>query len=139
MSRACEVFVDNGASAEFHTVEWYARAKAVSVSRFSSRRRNTRFDCEWSSDVCSSDLPSRLPRMLVEYHPDRPSMRALNAGASTLFIIVWPVLKSLPPIGTWRSSASRSITGRSTVRRPEEGREGKGVNLGGRRFIKNKE
>src|SRR2546430_13084140 len=29
---------------------------------FSSRRRHTRFDCDWSSDVCSSDLaacPSR--------------------------------------------------------------------------------
>src|SRR5256886_5319896 len=28
---------------------------------FSSRRRHTRFDCDWSSDVCSSDL------MYVEY------------------------------------------------------------------------
>src|SRR6266853_3892049 len=31
---------------------------------FSSRRRHTRFDCDWSSDVCSSDLaipPCRLP------------------------------------------------------------------------------
>src|SRR2546427_9066246 len=25
---------------------------------FSSRRRHTRFDCDWSSDVCSSDLHS---------------------------------------------------------------------------------
>src|SRR2546430_7424808 len=32
---------------------------------FSSRRRHTRFDCDWSSDVCSSDLDWRdeLPRM----------------------------------------------------------------------------
>src|SRR2546430_3787833 len=29
---------------------------------FSSRRRHTRFDCDWSSDVCSSDLES--PRKL---------------------------------------------------------------------------
>src|SRR2546430_2900421 len=34
---------------------------------FSSRRRHTRFDCDWSSDVCSSDLdrdgrPVRLGR-----------------------------------------------------------------------------
>src|SRR2546427_2143305 len=30
---------------------------------FSSRRRHTRFDCDWSSDVCSSDLtsPTRNP------------------------------------------------------------------------------
>src|SRR6266478_4885845 len=26
---------------------------------FSSRRRHTRFDCDWSSDVCSSDLVFR--------------------------------------------------------------------------------
>src|SRR5688572_19463002 len=30
---------------------------------FSSRRRHTRFDCDWSSDVCSSDL---LVRVLYE-------------------------------------------------------------------------
>src|SRR2546427_11797352 len=27
---------------------------------FSSRRRHTRFDCDWSSDVCSSDLGQLL-------------------------------------------------------------------------------
>src|SRR2546430_8110373 len=27
---------------------------------FSSRRRHTRFDCDWSSDVCSSDLDLQL-------------------------------------------------------------------------------
>src|SRR2546430_17605525 len=27
---------------------------------FSSRRRHTRFDCDWSSDVCSSDLSLKL-------------------------------------------------------------------------------
>src|SRR5256886_3457202 len=30
-----------------------------SVFFFSSRRRHTRFDCDWSSDVCSSDLSGR--------------------------------------------------------------------------------
>src|SRR5256886_17156926 len=29
---------------------------SVYVFFFSSRRRHTRFDCDWSSDVCSSDL-----------------------------------------------------------------------------------
>src|SRR2546430_3706187 len=28
---------------------------------FSSRRRHTRFDCDWSSDVCSSDLCPLTP------------------------------------------------------------------------------
>src|SRR5688572_32300876 len=33
---------------------------------FSSRRRHTRFDCDWSSDVCSSDLgPMVLPEPLA--------------------------------------------------------------------------
>ena len=40
--------------------------------------------------------------MLVEYQPRRPSMRALKPGASSVFIRVWPVLKSLPAIGTPR-------------------------------------
>src|SRR2546430_17695325 len=41
---------------------------------FSSRRRHTRFDCDWSSDVCSSDLAradripgaAHLPDQLLE-------------------------------------------------------------------------
>src|SRR5688572_31644821 len=28
---------------------------------FSSGRRHTSFDCDWSSDVCSSDLPKQAP------------------------------------------------------------------------------
>src|SRR5256886_16862778 len=36
---------------------------------FSSRRRHTRFDCDWSSDVCSSDLTAiereTLPRWIA--------------------------------------------------------------------------
>src|SRR5207237_3312638 len=34
---------------------------------FSSRRRHTRFKCDWSSDVCSSDLPEVLAKVLTEY------------------------------------------------------------------------
>src|SRR2546430_9980881 len=33
-------------------------ALSLYVFFFSSRRRHTRFDCDWSSDVCSSDLAS---------------------------------------------------------------------------------
>src|SRR3989475_8994304 len=35
---------------------------------FSSRRRHTRFDCDWSSDVCSSDLASARPPALRRVH-----------------------------------------------------------------------
>src|SRR2546430_10427492 len=34
---------------------------AGAVVVFSGRRRHTIFDCDWSSDVCSSDLDSDLP------------------------------------------------------------------------------
>src|SRR2546430_5254400 len=45
----------------------YRRANRTVIFFFSSRRRHTRFDCDWSSDVCSSDLAAaagnlRLPR-----------------------------------------------------------------------------
>src|SRR5256886_13197243 len=40
--------------------EWFGRCSCIRVVLlfffFSSRRRHTRFDCDWSSDVCSSDL-----------------------------------------------------------------------------------
>src|SRR2546427_6139380 len=38
---------------------------------FSSRRRHTRFDCDWSSDVCSSDLDAP-----VEEPPTGSAMKA---------------------------------------------------------------
>src|ERR1700683_3758065 len=59
----------------------------------------------------SSTSPSRLPKILVEYHPLKPSSRALNAGASTVFIKVCPVLKSLPQIATLCSSANCCMAG----------------------------
>src|SRR5256886_9754127 len=33
---------------------------------FSSRRRHTRFDCDWSSDVCSSDLEGPTSHDVVD-------------------------------------------------------------------------
>src|SRR2546430_907056 len=39
------------------TTQWRKTesANGVHLVFFSSRRRHTRFDCDWSSDVCSSD------------------------------------------------------------------------------------
>src|SRR2546430_16744377 len=45
---------------------------------FSSRRRHTRFDCDWSSDVCSSDLPTRRYDAALEAYD-----RALQLGGVT--------------------------------------------------------
>src|SRR2546430_12976992 len=47
---------------------------------FSSRRRHTRFDCDWSSDVCSSDL---FKTTEVKYSPHPVLERALDV----LFIL----------------------------------------------------
>src|SRR2546430_9737632 len=49
---------------------------------FSSRRRHTRFDCDWSSDVCSSDLPPpRGPRSRRCSTPPAPRTAGRSAGA----------------------------------------------------------
>src|SRR2546430_10917832 len=37
----------------------------VRVFFFSSRRRHTRFDCDWSSDVCSSDLLPTVTAVMI--------------------------------------------------------------------------
>src|SRR2546430_8217680 len=47
---------------------------------FSSRRRHTRFDCDWSSDVCSSDLEER------SFSPDEE--RALVEVARQLGVVL---------------------------------------------------
>src|SRR2546430_4104051 len=50
----CQIFLDTSASMDFGAGD----ANKFNYGRvffFSSRRRHTRFDCDWSSDVCSSD------------------------------------------------------------------------------------
>src|SRR2546430_13811928 len=39
-----------------HITHWSVLGRLGVFFFFSSRRRHTRFDCDWSSDVCSSDL-----------------------------------------------------------------------------------
>src|SRR5688572_33221779 len=80
---------------------------------FSSRRRHTRFDCDWSSDVCSSDLRDRL--------------RVLRASASGV--------RSGDPGRPALASATAVFPAPA---RSEERRVGKSVDLGGRRNIKKK-
>src|SRR2546427_12421713 len=44
---------------------------------FSSRRRHTRFDCDWSSDVCSSDLTlGSVTRTAEALHRPQPAITA---------------------------------------------------------------
>src|SRR2546430_4023667 len=53
---------------------------------FSSRRRHTRFDCDWSSDVCSSDLSSTVVSPLYGKLSDIHGRRAMMLLAIGLFL-----------------------------------------------------
>ena len=70
--------------------------------------------------------------MLVENQPLTPSMRALKAGARTVFIKVWPVLKSLPQMGA--AFFFESSTMRREVHRQIRRAVGKGHALAQRRI-----
>src|SRR2546430_4692459 len=51
------------------TPEWLRYAIGRSGNFFfSSRRRHTRFDCDWSSDVCSSDLADQIQQCVNVLH-----------------------------------------------------------------------
>src|SRR2546430_5650179 len=52
---------------------------------FTSRRRNRRFDCDWSSDVCSSDLTGNeiaevVGRIVADYRAKAAAEKAKIAG-----------------------------------------------------------
>src|SRR5256886_6737644 len=65
---------------------------------FSSRRRHTRFDCDWSSDVCSSDLPRLL--MLGAQPRQGVGMCSYTSRAAALALLVGALACSDRPPGT---------------------------------------
>src|SRR2546427_7307781 len=80
---------------------------------FSSRRRHTRFDCDWSSDVCSSDLHQKTHFYIAQWQH------------KSAFFGEFVVIES-----NMRAMASRTrllVTGQwlSSSRRSEERRVGK--------------
>src|SRR5256886_12977414 len=82
---------------------------------FSSRRRHTRFDCDWSSDVCSSDLLRRKPRLRR-----RPSRKARTRPTPAAHPATW--FRRRRP-GCWGCSAYPS----STSSLADEGEDRKSV------------
>src|SRR6266853_2309727 len=48
--------ISDSLSIQFFYVFYHRVQGVVFFFFFSSRRRHTRFDCDWNSDVCSSDL-----------------------------------------------------------------------------------
>src|SRR2546430_14789512 len=53
---------------------------------FSSRRRHTRFDCDWSSDVCSSDLLSVV--VFLVFPPTRLQNELIPDDDRGFFLVV---------------------------------------------------
>src|SRR5688572_30931729 len=80
---------------------------------FSSRRRHTRFDCDWSSDVCSSDLETALPgialqrKTAVDY-----VLRHVDGGRGGV-IVANPTTEALRALGL---AGARSKIGRASCR-----------------------
>src|SRR2546430_16673942 len=69
---------------------------------FSSRRRHTRFDCDWSSDVCSSDLPAFfLLGMLIQRVVLEPNRFADEHNQLSLTLGVALFLENLA-LGLWQ-------------------------------------
>src|SRR2546427_3263368 len=61
---------------------------------FSSRRRHTIFDCDWSSDVCSSDLAQRLSAPRTAALQVEVARHPLVALAALVHGMVQTVLKA---------------------------------------------
>src|SRR2546426_12487809 len=98
---------------------------------FSSRRRHTRLQGDWSSDVCSSDLDDLHvpPRQLGDV-PGRDRGRVRERLAE--------VVHELREEGRRVRPHDQLVVLGAEAGRSEERRVGKSVDLGGRRIIKKK-
>src|SRR5690242_20918784 len=65
----------------------------ISLFFFSSRRRHTRLTCDWSSDVCSSDLSDLAPPRFVSRTLSGRTSHPLGSE------LVPPRVGTLPPSG----------------------------------------
>src|SRR5690242_21947267 len=90
---------------------------------FSSRRRHTRLTCDWSSDVCSSDLEAAAVNI-------GGTQYAAELGAPLVYISTDYVFDGTKGDPYVESDAPNP--------RSEERRVGKRVDLGGGRIIKKK-
>src|SRR5688572_549705 len=66
---------------------------------FSSRRRHTRFDCDWSSDVCSSDLIVPVIGRLVR--------KGLPVGCAMSYMLAAPIVNPIVGLSTWAAFQGR--------------------------------
>src|SRR2546427_9383737 len=80
---------------------------------FSSRRRHTRFDCDWSSDVCSSDLG----------HDARSEDRRMSRSLLSPSLLALGLATALPVFA--QSHAGHDMGAMNVPARSEERRVGK--------------
>src|SRR2546430_8326861 len=77
-----------------HLFGWYDSNLSESFF-FSSRRRHTIFDCDWSSDVCSSDLrrediPDLVTAILRRHDGGAQPVRLSSEALQVLTRGAWP-------------------------------------------------
>src|SRR2546430_7977632 len=94
---------------------------------FSSRRRHTRFDCDWSSDVCSSDLTPACTAALTDLSSassaepprlmfaDRKSTRLNSSHSQISYAVFCLKKKKNSPRCIYRRSLLASICPHTTL------------------------
>src|SRR5256886_8920890 len=75
---------------------------------FSSRRRHTRFDCDWSSDVCSSDLLSAIRLLLAALKQREVDERIELSDADVLSVVEKLIKQRRESIAQFEKAARRS-------------------------------
>src|SRR5467141_176006 len=84
---------------------------------FSSRRRHTSFKCDWSSDVCSSDLELRPPHGEAPGGSPEQARPPDDAASDSLELAGAVVLRPRRTSSTRRSRPARSEEVRARLRR----------------------
>src|SRR5256886_13004434 len=90
---------------------------------FSSRRRHTRFDCDWSSDVCSSDLDAIVADGAVALEGGTGAARPweslepslLGAGTIALALLVWELVPHLLTLSPGDRKSTRLNSSHSQI------------------------
>src|SRR5260370_25252430 len=75
---------------------------------FSSRRRHTRFKCDWSSDVCSSDLPPTVSPLLCKTVGGRLSAGRVQSVALRMVVQREREIEAFVKTEYWTIAANRS-------------------------------
>src|SRR2546430_17513138 len=87
---------------------------------FSSRRRHTRFDCDWSSDVCSSDLRKAEDRELFKRAIEGIGLTLPRSGYARTIDDAKSIVRTTGYPAIIRPSFTLGGTGGSIAYKPEE-------------------